>query len=85
MAPLLKSCYYTLNIARAAIWSTVLRTRVKERGDGQGRWQRFLSVFEPLNAHFSLPLHLLRVSDYRQKMGKRFKAWREMTEPAATV
>ncbi len=65
------------------------RTRRRERSlqrfKSTAHAQHFLSVFEPINNHFRPPRSLLNAPDYRQKMRKRFAAWREVTELVATA
>jgi putative transposase len=41
--------------------------------------QHFLSAYGPIAQHFRLRRHLLRASEYRQEMGKRFHTWQEIT------
>ena len=55
------------------------REKVMQRFKSPEQAQRFLSPFGPIYEHFQPRRHLMKATDYRQIMVKRFEIWEEVT------
>ena len=76
---------YLNNRAENSHQSTRQRERRLQRFKSPGHAQRFLAAYGLIASHFRPRRHRLSAAAYRQEMGQRFQAWREVTgvAPAA--
>src|SRR4030095_8726024 len=76
---------YLNNRAENSHQSTRQRERRLQRFKSPGHAQRFLAAYGLMASHSRPRRHRLSAAAYRQEMGQRFQAWREVTgvAPAA--
>ncbi len=72
---------YLNNRAENSHQPTRQRERRMQRFKSPGQAQRFLSAYGPIAQHFRPHRHRFSAPDYRQKLQKRFRIWREITVP----
>ena len=73
---------YLNNRCESSHLPTRQRERRMQRFKSPGHAQRFLSAYGPIAHHFRPRRHLLRASEYREEMAKRFEIWQDITETA---